>query len=65
MELKKYLSQVKSLDSVILSWSEDKGVEINIWASKPVPLIDILREMPLVEQVVQQGRKTHVIMKST
>ena len=64
MELKKHLCQIQSLDSVILSWSEDKGVEIIIWASKPMPLIDILREMPLVEQVVQQGRKTRVILKA-
>jgi len=37
---------------------------IAVSAEKPIPLFDVLREIPPVEQVVKNGKKIQVMLKA-
>ena len=51
-KLEEYLSQVQDLRLVLIGGSVDEGTEIVVSAENPIPLMDVLREIPPVEQVV-------------
>ncbi|MFC1667620.1 hypothetical protein ACFL0P_07190 [Candidatus Omnitrophota bacterium] len=63
-ELQKHLCQVPDLRLVLLSGSADKGTTIVVSAEKPIPLIDILREMPPVNQVNNIGSEIQIMLKA-
>ena len=63
-KLEKYLYQVQDLHLVFVGGLVDEGTEIVVSAGKPIPLIDVLREMPPVEQVVEKGKKIQVTLKA-
>ena len=63
-KLQEYLRQIQDLDLVMVSGSVDEGTAIFISAVKPIPLIDILREMSPVEQVVKEGTKIQIMLKA-
>ena len=59
-----YLHQVQNLHLVLVGSSVEEGTKVVISAEKPIPLISILREMPLVEQVVKLGKEIQVTLKA-
>ncbi len=63
-KLKEYLCQVQDLHLVLVSGSVDEGTAIAVSAAKPIPLLDILREMPPVEQVAKEGNNIQVMLKA-
>ena len=62
--LQEYLCQVQDLRLVWYGSSVEEGAVIVVSAEKPIPLIDVLREMPPVEQVVKNGKKILVMLKA-
>jgi len=63
-KLEEHLSQVQDLRLVLVGGSVDEGTEIVVSADKPIPLIDILREMPPVEQVAKKGKKIQITLRA-
>jgi len=63
-KLEKCLRQVQDLRLVLVGGSVDEGTTVVVSAEKPIPLIDALREMPPVEQVVKEGGKIRIILKA-
>ena len=63
-KLEKDLRQVEDLRLVLVGGSVDEGSQIVVSAGKPIPLIDILREMPPVEQVVKKGNEIQITLKA-
>jgi len=57
------LYQVQDLRLVLFGGSTDEGIEVVVSAEEPIPLIDVLREMPPVEQVVKRGKTIQIILK--
>ena len=62
-KLEEYLRQVEDLRLVLVSGSVDEGTAIVVSAEKPISLVDVLREMPPVEQVVKEGERIRVMLK--
>ena len=62
-KLEECLHQVQDLRLVLVGGSVAEGSEIIVSAEKSIPLIDILREMPPVEQVVKKGKKIQIRLK--
>jgi len=60
----KLLFQVPDLKVELISGSADKGTSISVFASEPMPLLDILREMPPVNQVESAGNTFRVTLKT-
>ena len=63
-KLEEYLSQVQDLRLVLIGGSVDEGTEIVVSAENPIPLTDVLREIPPVEQVVKKGKKIQITLKA-
>ena len=62
-KLEECLHQVQDLRLVLVGGSVAEGSEVIVSAEKSIPLIDILREMPPVEQVVKKGKKIQIRLK--
>jgi len=62
--LGKELSQVENLRLVLVGGSVDKGSRIVVSAEEPIPLLSILREIPIVEDVVRKGGEIQVTLKA-
>jgi len=62
-KLQEYLYQVQDLRLVLISGSVDKGTSIVVSVVKPIPLINILREMPPIEQVAPEGKNIQIMLK--
>ena len=63
-ELEKSLHQIQDLRVVLISGSVDKGTKVVVSARKPVPLVSVVSEMPLVEQVVKKGEKIQISLRA-
>ena len=57
-QLKECLSQTEDLKLLALIGSDTKCTDILVSAMKPLPLTDLLREMPPVEWVLKKDRST-------
>ena len=62
--LEEHLSQVQDLRLVVVGGSVESGTEIVISAENPIPLLDILREMPPVAQVITKGKTAQITLKA-
>jgi flagellar biosynthesis GTPase FlhF len=62
--LEKDLRQVENLRLVLVGGSVDMGNRIVVSAEEPIPLLRILRELPIVEQVVGKGSEIQVTLKA-
>ena len=62
--LEEHLSQVQDLRLVVIGGSVEGGTEIVVSAESPIPLLDILREMPPVAEVTTKGKITQVTLKA-
>ncbi len=63
-KLQECLHQVENLRLVLVSGSVQEGSIIVISVEKPIPLIDVLRAMPPVEQVIKKDMKIMVTLKA-
>jgi len=63
-KLEEYLRQVQHLRLVLVGGSVKEGTKIVVFAEKPIPLINVLREMPPVEQVVKKGKEIRVTLRA-
>jgi len=63
-ELEECLRRAESLRLVLVGGSIDEGGMIVLSVERPTPLIDVLRAMPPVEQVVKEDMKLMVRLKS-
>ncbi|MFC2071452.1 hypothetical protein ACFLUU_01860, partial [Chloroflexota bacterium] len=63
-KLEEYLRQAQDLRLELIAGSVDEGTTIVVSVAKPIPLIDVLREMPPVEQVVKEGNKIQIRLKT-
>lgn len=62
--LKKDLGQVENLRLVLVGGSVEGGSKIIVSAEEPLPLLDILEEMPAVDQVFRKGSEIQVRLKA-
>jgi len=53
----------KSIMGLMILAAEE-GAKIVVSVEKPVPLVSLMREMPLVEQAVGKGNKIQVTLKA-
>ena len=63
-KLEEYLRQVENLRLVLIGGSIEEGIKIVVSAEKPIPLLNVLREMPPVEQVIKIGKEIQVTLRS-
>ncbi|HJX11907.1 MAG TPA: HD domain-containing phosphohydrolase [Dehalococcoidales bacterium] len=64
-QFRKSLLAVENLSMASDSWSEEEGFVIIVSAREPMPLGQVLREMPDVEEVTTNGEKIMVAFKVT
>jgi hypothetical protein len=62
-KLEEHLSQVPDLQLVLISGSVAENTEIVVSTENPIPLLDILRDMPPVAQVTKKGKATQITLK--
>ncbi len=62
-QIQGYLGQVKDLRLVLVGGSAGEGVQIFVSVEKPTPLIDVLREMPVTEEVVKKDKEIKLTLK--
>jgi len=58
------MSQIPDMQLVILSGSSEGDTRAIVDISRPLPLLKILREMPLVKSVVEQKNNIKVALKT-
>jgi len=63
-KLEEYLRQVQNLHLISVGGSSEEGTKIVVSAEEPIPLANVLREMPAIEQVVRKGKEIQVTLKA-
>ena len=63
-KLEEYLRQVQNLRLVLIEGSVDEGTKIVVSVENPIHLMDIIRGMPPVEQVVKKDREIQIMLKA-
>ena len=63
-KLEESLFQVENLRVVLIRGSVEEGTEIVISAEKPIPLLDVLGEIPIVEQAVKKDQEIQVTLRA-
>ncbi|MFC1939024.1 hypothetical protein ACFLWM_02595, partial [Chloroflexota bacterium] len=58
-----YLLQIENLSLLLIGGSIEAGTEFVVSADKPIPLTNILKEMPYVKHITKEGQIIHLIMK--
>ena len=64
-QFKECLRTTESLRIDMDSWSEDEGIKIVVSAQKPIPLVNILSQMPIVERVNEKRDNIAVVLKDS
>ena len=62
-KLEEGLRQVEDLRVVLISGSLEEGTKFVVSVGKPIPLVSIIKKIPLVEQVVKKGKEIQVTLK--
>ena len=62
--LEKELHQVQNLRVLLTSGSADRNVRIVVSAEQPIPLADVLSQIPIVEQVAKKGKDLQISLKA-
>jgi hypothetical protein len=60
-----YLKTFRNLRIISYSWSESKGLIIIISLQESAPLGDMLRQIPMVEQVYKRRKNIAVVLNTT
>ena len=56
------LKTINNLEVIFYTWSEKKGLAILISLKDPVPLVDKLRQINIVEQVYKKTKKDIIVV---
>jgi hypothetical protein len=59
-----FLSQVQNLRVISVGGSTGEGVRLDISAESPIPLLSVLRETPLVRQVIKKGKEIQITLEA-
>jgi len=62
--LEEALHQIQDLRVALISGSVDEGIRVTVLARKPIPLANILGEIPLVEQAAKHGKEIQISLKT-
>ncbi len=62
-EIGENLSKLKGMRLLLVGGSIEGGAQIVISVEKPTPLINVIKQMPLVEDVADNGREIQVWLK--
>ena len=62
-ELEGDLRRTTDISLILIGGTADGGIQIVVSADAPVPLIDILADMPQVENVNGNNDKIHILLK--
>jgi len=62
--LKKALFEVKNLRVVVVAGAAGEGIQILVSAEEPLPLLNILRGVPVVAGVARKGGEIQVSLKA-
>ncbi len=63
-KLEASLRRIPNLRLVLFGGSVEDGVQVVVKAEEPIRLIKALREMPLVEEVVEMGKEIQIVLKT-
>ena len=64
-EVQRHLRQVENLRLVMVGGSTGEGAQIIVSADEPIPLVGVLRKMPITEQVVKKDKEIQITLSST
>jgi hypothetical protein len=62
-ELEGGLRQLKGLTILLTGGTADGGIQMVVLAAKPIPILNALREMPQVEEVVSKDDTISILLK--
>ena len=62
--LEEKLRLIQNLRVVLTSGSADGPIRIIVSAERPIPLIDVLSRIPIVDQVTKEGKKIQILLKA-
>ena len=62
--LEEELRLIQNLDILLIGGSVDGGARIVVSAVQSMPLIDVLSQIPIVEQVTKKGKDIQISLKS-
>ena len=63
-KLEEHLRQAQGLRLILVGGSADEGTRIVVSVGKGTPLVDVLRELPTVEQVAKKGDEIQIRLKA-
>jgi len=63
-QFQKHLNAVDGLKIVMYGWSEDEGNTIAVSAQKPMDLVEIISEIPIVEKVYKSDTNIVIALKT-
>ena len=62
-ELENGLLNTKGLKILLIGGAADGGIQIVVSTSKPIPLLNALRETPQVEEAISKDNTIHISLK--
>ena len=62
--LEEKLRLVQNLRVILTGGSVDEPIRIVVSAEQPIPLIDVLSQMPTVDQVTKEGKEIQILLKA-
>ncbi len=63
-EVQRCLRQVEKLRLVMVGGSAGGGAQIVVSAEEPIPLVSVLKEIPVIAEVVKGGEEIQIILSS-
>ncbi len=62
--LEEKLRLIQNLRVVLTGGSVDEPIRIVVSAEQPIPLIDVLSQIPIVDQVTKEGKEIQILLKA-
>lgn len=62
-QIEQFIDSLRLFENIRLEsfgWSENEGVIVVVSLQSPLPLGDMLSQMPMIEQVYQKRQKNHI-----
>ena len=62
--LKEKLRLIQNLRVILTGGSVDEPIRIVVSAEQPIPLIDVLSQIPIVDQVTKKGKEIRILLRA-
>jgi hypothetical protein len=62
--LEEKLRLIQNLRVILTGGSVDKPIRIVVSAEQPIPLIDVLNHIPIVDEVTKKGKEIQILLKT-